>query len=112
MKHELMHRPLRFARTPAYDPQHCQPRNFVVRSVAEYILDEPLGPEPVHQATVHVARRSAHFLGDRDQRFCANPLVEEPDPSLVGAVRRFGLLGLAVGAFSTAVLRWAKSLIH
>jgi hypothetical protein len=112
MKHELMHRPLRFERAPAYDPQHWQSRNFVVaRSVAEYILDEPLDTEPVHQATVHVARRS-HFWGGSEQRFCGNPLVEEPNPSLIGAVRRFGLLGLAVGAFSTAVLRWAKSLMR
>jgi hypothetical protein len=47
-------------------------------------------------------------------RFSRNPLRDEPDPVVVGAVKRFGLAGLVVGArmsrLNRAWLAWRASL--
>ena len=39
-------------------------------------------------------------------RVCGNPLRDEPDPVVVAAVKRFGLVGLMVCAVSAGLGRW------
>ena len=39
-------------------------------------------------------------------RVCGNPLRDEPDPMVVGAVKRFGLVGLVVCAVLAGLGRW------
>ena len=39
-------------------------------------------------------------------RVCGNPLCDEPDPVVVGAVKRFGLVGLVVCAVGAWLGRW------
>ena len=39
-------------------------------------------------------------------RVCGNPLRDEPDPVVVAAVKRFGLVGLVVCAVSAWLGRW------
>jgi hypothetical protein len=39
-------------------------------------------------------------------RVCGNPLRDEPDPVVVAAVKRFGLVGLVVCAVSAWAGRW------
>jgi len=42
-------------------------------------------------------------------RVCGNPLRDEPDPVVVAAVKRFGLVGLVVCAVGAWVGRWWSS---
>ena len=39
-------------------------------------------------------------------RVCGNPLRDEPDPVVVAAVKRFGLVGLTVCAVTAWIGRW------
>ena len=42
-------------------------------------------------------------------RVCGNPLSDEPDPVVVEAVKRFGVVGLVVCAVLAGVGRWWSS---
>jgi len=44
------------------------------------------------------------------QGICANPLRDEPAPVIVGAVKRFGVVGLVACALGAGLARWWKSL--
>jgi len=43
------------------------------------------------------------------ERICVNPLRDEPSPAAIGAVKRFGLVGLIACALAAACHRWWKS---
>ena len=116
MRSELMHRPLRFAIAQAYDPVLRGPGSlWVEQSVEELSLNVPIDASQTNEAealsdsatTAEHSFRRAHI-----ERICANPLRDEPDPLLVGAVRRFGLVGLVTCAVGTGLLRWWYSLTH
>jgi hypothetical protein len=57
------------------------------------------GPAPRPKMMAHVAPTEA-------ARVCGNPLRDEPDPVVVAAVKRFGLVGLVVCAVSAGLGRW------
>jgi hypothetical protein len=106
----------------------------VERSVAEYSLDEPIGAPHGIEATVDklvADRRVADMLAvvrlsdtaypdslpdsgklqpDDIEGICANPLADEPHPTIVSAVKRFGVVGLVACALGTGLMRWWKSL--
>jgi hypothetical protein len=119
MKRELMHCPLRLATAQAYDPVLSDPGSlWVNRSAAEeFSLDEPIdashGNEAVAGALSDGASPGEHAFRREDiEGICANPLRDEPDPVVVGAVRRLGLVGLVTCAVGTGLLRWWHSLTH
>ena len=118
MKRELMHCPLRFATAQAYDQPLRDPGSvWVERSAEEFSLDEPIDASHGNPA---VAGALADNAGAAERAFrrediegiCANPLRDEPHPLMVGAVRRFGLVGLVTCAVGTGLLRWWHSLTH
>jgi hypothetical protein len=98
----------------------------VERSVEEYSLDEPIGAPLGSEATVDelaVVRLaetayldslpdSGRLQPEDIQGICANPLADEPHPAIVGAVQRFGVVGLVACALGTGLMRWWKSLAH
>ena len=89
---------------------------MVERSVGEYSLDE-LGAGHGEQARADTLSDStcspALEMPPADlEALRANPLREEPHPAMVGAVKRFGVVGLVAGALGTGLLRWWKSRIH
>jgi hypothetical protein len=43
-------------------------------------------------------------------RVCKNPLRDEPDPGVIGAVKRFGLVGLVLCAVLAGAARWWSQL--
>jgi hypothetical protein len=98
----------------------------VERSVAEYSLDEPIGVPLRSASTVDglvavelVETAYPDSLPDSErlqpediQGICANPLADEPHPTIVGAVQRFGVVGLVACALGFGLMRWLKSLAH
>jgi hypothetical protein len=99
-------------------------RNCVVeRSVEEYSLDEPIGaPHGNETAAGRLSgtaspealpdsRPDLHRWQPEDiQGICANPLRDEPHRAIVGAVQRFGIVGLVACALGAGLARWWKSL--
>jgi hypothetical protein len=118
MKRELMHCPLRSATAQAYDPVVSDLGSlWVERSAEEFSLDEPIdaahGNEAVAGALCDGASPDEHAFRRGDiEGICANPLRDEPNPVVVGAVRRFGLVGLVTCAVGTGLLRWWHSVTH
>lgn len=115
MNRELMHCPLRFATAQAYDQLLRDPGSvWVERSAEEFSLDEPIAAAHGNPA---VAAALADNAGAAERAFrrediegiCANPLRDAPNPVLVAAVRRFGLVGLVTCAVGTGLLRWWHS---
>jgi hypothetical protein len=89
----------------------------VERSAEEFTLDEPIDAvhdsEVVATALTDDARAPQRSFQSADiEGICANPLRDEPPPVVVGAVKRFGLVGLVACALGTGLLRWCKSLAH
>lgn len=85
------------------------------RSVAEFSLDEPFDTPHGEEAVGGVSSDIAHPKSGQSadlERICANPLREEPAPIIVGAVRRFGIVGLVACALGAGLLRWWRSLLH
>lgn len=118
MKRELMHRSLRSATAQAYDPLVSDPGSvWVERSAEEFSLVEPIDASHGNEAVAGALSGSAipgerTFRREDIERLCANPLCGEPNPVIVGAVRRFGLVGLVTCAVCTGLLRWWHSLTH
>jgi hypothetical protein len=95
----------------------------VERAAEELTLDEPVVARHKHEKTVDwrsgVTGPAHGFQGDVIQGrgveaqaiegICANPLRDEPDPAIVRAVQRFGLVGLVACALWAAAARWWKS---
>lgn len=80
---------------------------MVEQSAEEYSIDESI--EVAHAES----RAAAHPIRQNSiQRLCVNPLRDEPDPTVVGAVRRFGVVGLVACAVGTGVARWWRTVIH
>jgi hypothetical protein len=97
----------------------------VERSVEEYSLVEPIGAphsreaaagrlsETGHADSLPHPRPDAQRLQPEDiQGICANPLADEPHPAIVGAVKRFGIVGLVACAIGVGFMRWCKSLVR
>jgi hypothetical protein len=43
---------------------------------------------------------------------CANPLRDEPSPTAIATVKRFGVVGLIACALGSGVARWWRSRQH
>jgi hypothetical protein len=118
MKRELVHCPLRFATAQAYDPVLSDPGSlWVERSAEECTLDAPIDASHGNEAVTDALSDNAStggrpFLREDIEAICANPLRDEPHPVVVGAVKRFGLVGLVTCAVGTGLLRWWQSLTH
>jgi hypothetical protein len=93
----------------------------VEQSVEEYSLDEPTGAQHSNELAAGAladeadaaSRPDSQALQPEDiQGICANPLAEEPGPIVIGAVKRFGVVGLVACALGAAVARWWKSRVH
>jgi hypothetical protein len=91
----------------------------VERSAEEFSLHEPIdaaharevaAPALIDDADADAPQRS--FRNADIEGICANPLRDEPHPVVIGAVQRFGLVGLVACAVGTGLLRWWKSLAH
>jgi hypothetical protein len=115
MKHSLPQRPLRFATAQAYDlPVRDSGRFWVARSVEQFSLDEPIGASTGHVSTAHAVAENAEkterpFIDQATGTVCTNPLRDEPSPLAVGAVKRFGLVGLVTVAVGAGIARWWNS---
>ena len=118
MKRELMQCPLRFTTAQAYDPLVSDAGSvWVERSAEEFSLDEPIDASHGNEAVAGALSDSASpgersFRREDIEGICANPLRDEPHPVVVGAVRRFGLVGLVTCAVGAGLLRWWHSLTH
>ena len=116
MSHSMPHRPLRFATAQAYDASLRGPGRFwVERSAEEFSLDEPIGSsrgrETAHEVVADIAdTREKPFIHEETGTACTNPLRDEPSPVAIGAVKRFGLVGLMTYAVSAGIARWWNSL--
>ena len=116
MKHSLPQRPLRFATAQAYDlPLRGPGRLWVERSAEQFILDEPIGAAHGGQNGAGAAAENAEnterpFIDQQTGAVCTNPLRGEPSAFAVGAVKRFGLVGLVSVAVGTGIARWWSSL--
>jgi len=95
----------------------------VERSVEEYSLHEPIGAPHDHESAAGRLSEAAHpdsppdlrpdsgELQPKDLRgICANPFTDEPHPTVVSAVKRFGVVGLVACALGAGLTRWWKSL--
>lgn len=87
------------------------------RSVEEYSLDEPI--DDVHRHDVTADARSdratvkpERFQGAGVQGICVNPLREEPEAAVIGAVTRFGVVGLVACALGAALVRLVRRLMR
>jgi hypothetical protein len=115
MKHSLPHRPLRFATAQAYDPAFRGPGRFwVERSAEQFSLDEPISASHERSSTADSAADTAEsaerpFIHGSTGSVCTNPLRDQPDEVVVGAVKRFGLVGLVTVAVGTGIARWWNS---
>ena len=119
MKRELVHCPLRFATAQAYDSVLSGPGSVWVErsqqknshSMSRSMLRMEMRLWRVRCLT---ARGPVSMLFDAriSTGLCANPLHDEPDPVVVEAVRRFGLVGLVTCAVGTGLLRWWHSMSH
>jgi hypothetical protein len=118
MKHSLPQRPLRFATAQAYDATLRGPgRLWVERSAEEYSLAEPIGDSHAHERAADTAADTADtaerpFVHEETGTVCTNPFRDEPSPIAVGAVKRFGLVGLVTVAVSAGIARWWNSFSH
>jgi hypothetical protein len=89
----------------------------VERSAEEFSLHEPIdashGTDAVADALTDRSRREEQSFRREDiEGICANPLRDEPHPVVVGAVKRFGLVGLVACAVGTGLARWWHSMVH
>jgi len=115
MKHPMPQRPLRLATAQAYDASLRGPGRFwVERSAEQFALDEPIGVAHERSSTAETAADSGEtaerpFIHQVTGVRCTNPLRDEPDPVVVGAVKRFGLVGLVTVAVGTGIARWWNS---
>jgi hypothetical protein len=91
----------------------------VERSAAEYSLDEPIGTphgdavaaDELSDTADAGSRPDSPRLHPKDiQGICVNPLADEPAAIVVGAVKRFGIVGLVACALGAGLARWWKSL--
>jgi hypothetical protein len=109
MKRKLTHCPLRFAAAQAYDQSSSGRGSLrVERSIEEYSLVEPIDAAHGHAAVDSGLASSAverSFRLDDVGATCLNPLREAPSPLVVGAVKRFGLVGLVACAVGTGLAR-------
>jgi hypothetical protein len=117
MKQLMPQRPLRFATARAYDASLRGPGSFwVERSAEEFALDEPIsgshGQERAAEAGADSVEDTAErpFIHTETGAVCTNPLRDEPSPVAVGAVKRFGLVGLVTVAVGAGIARWWNSL--
>jgi hypothetical protein len=86
----------------------------VERSAEQYALDEPIGAAHGGQSTADAAAETAEntarpFIDQETGAVCTNPLRGEPSALAVGAVKRFGLVGLVSVAVGTGIARWWNS---
>jgi len=115
MKHPMPQRPLRIATAQAYDASLRGPGRFwVERSAEQFALAEPVGASHEQQNAAETAADNAEtaerpFVHEVTGRRCTNPLRDAPDPVVVGAVKRFGLVGLVTVAVGTGIARWWNS---
>lgn len=115
MKHPVTQRPLRFATAQAYDlSPRGSGRFWVERSAEHFSLDEPTSASHGHESTADaVAQRREKagqpFIAPETGAVCTNPLRDEPSRVAVGAVKRFGLVGLVSVAVGTGIARWWNS---
>jgi hypothetical protein len=115
MKHPMPQRPLRFATAQAYDlPLRGPGRFWVARSAEQFALDEPIGTSHRRDSTADAVTETAEnterpFIDQETGAVCTNPLRDEPSPLAVGAVKRFGLVGLVSIAVGTGIARWWNS---
>jgi len=118
MKHSLPQRPLRFATAQAYDlSPRGSGRCWVERSVEQFSLDEPIGAAHGHESTADAVAETREntaqpFTQQEDGVVCTNPLRDEPSALAVGAVQRFGLVGLVGVAVGSGIARWWNSFSH
>jgi len=116
MKHSVPHRHLRFATARAYDaPLRGPGRFWVERSAETFSLDEPIGTSHGHERAVDAGSDTTdtaerRYIPDENGSVCTNPFRDEPSPITVGAVRRFGLVGLVTCAVGAGIARWWNSL--
>lgn len=115
MKQSLPQRPLRFATAQAYDLASRGPGRFwLEHSAAKFSLDEPIGASHGHDSTADAGAQTAEnterpFIDEQTGAVCTNPLRDEPSPLAVGAVKRFGLVGLVSVAVGAGIARWWNS---
>jgi hypothetical protein len=115
MKHPMPQRPLRFATAQAYDLPPRGPGGFwVARSAEQFALDEPFRASRGFDSTAHAVTETAEkterrFIDQETGAVGTNPLRDEPSPLAVGAVKRFGLVGLVSVAVGTGIARWWNS---
>jgi hypothetical protein len=116
----LMQRPLMFPTAQAYASVAYGPEGrWVERSAKGMSLGEPIGVDVLRTRGV-VANGLVGGAGaaERPSRredieaLCGNPLRDQPNPVVVKAVRRFGLVGLVSCAVFTGVARGWHSLSH
>ena len=118
MKHPLPQRRLRFATAQAYDAPSRGPGSFwVERSAEEYSLEQPIGDSHAHGRAADAVADAAdtaerRFIHDETGTVCTNPFRDEPSPLAVGAVKRFGLVGLVTVAVGSGIARWWNSVSH
>ena len=118
MKHPLPQRPLRFATAQAYDATlRGSGRFWVERSAEEYSLEQPIGASHARGRASDAVADTADtadrpFIHEETGTVCTNPLRDEPSPLAVGAVKRFGLVGLVTVAVGAGIARWWNSLSH
>jgi hypothetical protein len=89
----------------------------VARSAEQLSLDEPIGASHGHDSTADAGAETAEKTErpciDQDTAVdCMNPLRDEPSPLAVGAVKRFGLVGLVSVAVGAGIARWWNSFSH
>ena len=103
MRRPLPQRTLRFATAQAYDlsPQGSG-RFWVERAAEQFSLAEAISASHGHDST---ADAGAETAGKTER----NPLRDEPGPLAVGAVKRFGLVGLVSVAVGAGIARWWNS---
>ena len=116
MKQSLSQRPLRFATAQAYDlPLRGPGTYWVERSAEQFSLDESIGASRGHESTTDAAAETAEnterrFIDEDARVVCTNPLRDEPSALAVGAVKRFGVVGLVGVAVGASIARWWNSL--
>lgn len=117
MKRDLMHCSLRFATPRGYHPALSESGSVWVERSAEFSLDEPIDASQGNEAVAGALSDGAKpgrrpFRHEDIEGLRVNPLRDEPHPLVIGAVTRFGLVGLVTCAVGTGLLRWWHSLTH
>ena len=80
------------------------------RSAEEFPLDQPIDTSHVNDGAAETIPAERSFRREDIEGVCTNPLHDEPHEVIVGAVKRFGLVGLIVCAVGAAMLRGWHSL--